>query len=72
MTNVPPCKNCVERHTACHGSCDKYKIWYEWQTSRKQQYKESVIARYNPWSHAREKAARKKKSKYSRYGYNGE
>ena len=23
----PPCKNCEERHTACHDKCPKYKAW---------------------------------------------
>lgn len=22
-----PCKDCTDRHTACHGSCDRYKEW---------------------------------------------
>ena len=24
---LPPCKGCQDRHTACHGSCDRYKEW---------------------------------------------
>lgn len=23
----PPCRNCEERHTACHDSCQRYKDW---------------------------------------------
>ena len=23
----PPCKDCTDRNTACHGSCDRYKEW---------------------------------------------
>ena len=25
MKEVAPCKECSDRHTACHGSCEKYK-----------------------------------------------
>lgn len=24
---IAPCKDCTERHKACHDSCDKYKAW---------------------------------------------
>lgn len=24
---IAPCKDCSERHEACHDSCDKYKEW---------------------------------------------
>lgn len=27
MRGCPPCKNCEERHTACHDKCPKYKMW---------------------------------------------
>ena len=27
MKENAPCKNCSDRHIACHGSCDKYKEW---------------------------------------------
>lgn len=23
----PPCRNCEERHTACHDRCVKYRAW---------------------------------------------
>lgn len=23
----PPCKDCEERHTACHDTCQRYKDW---------------------------------------------
>ena len=23
----PPCKNCIDRHYACWGGCEKYKAW---------------------------------------------
>lgn len=27
MKAIPPCKNCLDRHSACHASCDNYKAW---------------------------------------------
>ena len=27
IRDKPPCKDCTDRHTACHGSCDRYKEW---------------------------------------------
>ena len=27
LNDVPPCKNCKERFTACHTVCEKYKSW---------------------------------------------
>ena len=53
-----PCKDCTERHATCHGSCEEYKEWYEWQKTQKQNYQESSD---RPWSYARNKAANKKK-----------
>ena len=27
MRGCPPCKDCEERHTACHDKCPRYKAW---------------------------------------------
>ena len=27
--NPGPCKNCEDRHEACHSSCEKYRTWKE-------------------------------------------
>jgi hypothetical protein len=27
MRGSPPCRNCEERHTACHDKCTKYHTW---------------------------------------------
>ena len=27
IRDISPCKDCTDRHTACHGSCDRYKEW---------------------------------------------
>ena len=24
---ISPCKDCTERHTACHDKCENYKAW---------------------------------------------
>lgn len=29
MMEYSPCKDCTDRHTACHGSCEKYKEWLD-------------------------------------------
>jgi hypothetical protein len=26
---IPPCKDCADRHTACHDRCDKFKEYKE-------------------------------------------
>lgn len=25
--SIAPCKDCINRHPACHSSCDDYKSW---------------------------------------------
>lgn len=27
LSDVSPCKDCAERHTACHDHCQRYKDW---------------------------------------------
>ena len=29
MKAIVPCKGCLDRHAACHASCDRYKAWQE-------------------------------------------
>ena len=56
MSMVAPCKDCTDRHTACHGSCEKYK---EWRDSFRDAKRRSEKERYGLWvpsSYAREKA----------------
>ena len=48
----PPCKNCIERHSACWGGCEKYKAWksrLDEINRRRKEYKEEPFARYNPY-----------------------
>lgn len=26
---IPPCKDCIDRHTACHDRCDRFKEYKE-------------------------------------------
>lgn len=30
-----PCKDCTERHTACHSTCDKYKVFKQGMAEEK-------------------------------------
>lgn len=27
LNDIPPCKNCKDRHIACHTTCERYKSW---------------------------------------------
>ena len=45
MMNDAPCKGCIERHTACHGSCEKYKAWKD-ECQAKQKYLEENKYRF--------------------------
>ena len=31
----PPCKDCPDRHLACHDKCEKYKEWKDYLTETK-------------------------------------
>lgn len=46
----PPCKNCVDRHYACWGGCEKYKTWksrIDDVNKRRKEYREKSLAYYN-------------------------
>ena len=36
-----PCKDCPDRHTACHGHCEKYKEWKDLDQAQKKHLKET-------------------------------
>lgn len=36
MSNSSPCKDCQDRHTACHDQCEKYLAWKEELNARKE------------------------------------
>ena len=48
---IAPCKNCVDRHEACWGKCEKYKQWkmmLDEVNRRRREYREKSRAYYNP------------------------
>ena len=68
MMEMSPCKGCTDRHTACHGSCGKYKEWVD-QYHAQQQHLTATKRRWQrPWSTARERTSRSylKFNKYDR------
>ena len=49
--DIAPCKNCVDRHDACWGKCEKYKQWkmmLDEVNRRRREYIEKSLAYYNP------------------------
>jgi hypothetical protein len=55
MMEHSPCKDCPDRHTACHDSCDKYKEWKERYQAQQQHLKDNKYRMLVPMSEAREK-----------------
>ena len=50
----PPCKNCIERHYACWGGCEKYKAWKSRLgevNKRRKEYNERPFVKYNPYDY---------------------
>ncbi len=48
----PPCKNCIERHSACWGGCEKYKAWksrLDEINRNRREYEEDSFVRYNQY-----------------------
>lgn len=48
----PPCKNCIDRHYACWGVCEKYKAWksrLDEVNRRRKEYEESPFVHYKPY-----------------------
>lgn len=58
MNEISPCKDCTERHTACHGSCEKYKEWHERYQAQQKHLADSKSSWQIPWSSARERTHR--------------
>ena len=51
---VPPCKGCTERFTACHDKCEKYKAWksrLDEVNKRRKQYDSKPFVQYNPFDY---------------------
>ena len=38
---VAPCKDCAERHPACHSDCEKFKGWKERENKAKKEFMEN-------------------------------
>ena len=58
MNEIAPCKDCTERHTGCHGSCDKYKEWSERYHAQQEHLSENRYRWSRPWSASRERSVR--------------
>jgi hypothetical protein len=46
---VSPCKDCEDRHIACHDRCDNYKKWKQRIDEIKKAKKEYECSRYNKY-----------------------
>ena len=50
----PPCKDCVDRHEACWGKCEKYKTWksrLDEVNKRRKEYEAKPFVKYNPFDY---------------------
>ena len=50
----PPCKNCIERHSACWSGCEKYKAWksrLDEVNKLRKEYNEKPFVKYNPYDY---------------------
>ena len=48
-----PCKDCPDRHTACHDHCEKYKAWKEEHDRINKARREYVAQGQTIWSEAK-------------------
>ena len=51
---MPPCKGCTERYTACHGKCEKYKDWkarLDELNNKRKEYANKPFVKYNPYDY---------------------
>lgn len=62
-----PCKDCQDRHTACHGHCEKYKDWKDLDQAQKKHLKETS----NRWAILGSEARDKIRYSYHRGPTNG-
>lgn len=58
MKEIAPCKDCTEKHLACHDSCEKYKAWKDRYNAQQKHLKNNRHRFDVPWSASREKAVR--------------
>ena len=49
-----PCKDCIDRHEACWGKCEKYKSWksqLDEVNKRRKEYEAKPFVKYNPYDY---------------------
>ena len=54
IRDTPPCKDCTDRHTACHDSCGGYKEWkrrLDEVNKRRKEYEAKPFVKYNPYNY---------------------
>lgn len=59
---MPPCKDCPDRHLACHDNCDKYKEWKDYLTDTKTKLN---LSKGSYRSKATDRKSRRNRTKYS-------
>ena len=58
MNELSPCKDCADRHEACHGSCEKYKEWRDRYQAQQKHLEEQKWRWCQPWTNSSEKMFR--------------
>ena len=71
MREYSPCLGCEDRHTACHGSCEKYKAWKERDQAQKKHLEDNKNRFCVPLTSAREKAYAKHRPENHKYSQGG-
>ncbi len=65
---MSPCKGCTDRHTACHGSCDRYKEWVDRYHAEQKHYDDHKSRFCIPRTASRDKACRRE-LRFGAYGH---
>ena len=68
MIEAPPCKDCQNRHTACHGSCEAYKEWRD-RYHAQQKHLEANKNRWQSLWTAGGESRYRRDHKFGAYGY---
>jgi hypothetical protein len=51
---IPPCKDCRDRHPGCHDKCDGYKAWkmrLEEINNKRKEYDAKPFVQYDPFNY---------------------
>lgn len=67
MNENAPCKDCAEKHLACHDHCDKYKAWKDRHQAQQRHLQDNKYRFGRPWSDSRERTTRS----YLKFGSGG-